>query len=283
MQLRPTIEADLSAAYEVFREAIGELYKRHRLPPPGPPLEVFASMQGHLLRTDDERCHVAVENGRVVAFASAMGRGPAWHLASLFVLPEFQGRGLGRELLDRAWGNGFDWRATLTDAIQPISNGMYARRGLIPTAPILHLVGAANPVSPNELEPGDADPVALATLDQAAYGFDRDVDHAYWSQHAPATLWLRGGEPAGYSYAWPNGRIGPVAAVDEETAGLALTAALARRGSGPAVVVAPGTAAALVQAALAAGLRLHAPPGLLLLSPRTKPPNALALSSYTLL
>ena len=124
MQVRPTHEEDLPAAYEVFRAAIGELYERHRLRPPGPPFEIFRSMQRHLLRTDGDRCHVALDDGRAVGFASAMGRGSGWHLSSLFVLPDFQGRGIGRRLLDLAWGEGYERRSTLTDAIQPISNGM---------------------------------------------------------------------------------------------------------------------------------------------------------------
>ena len=283
MDLRRTRQQDLPAAYDVFRAAIGELYERHRMRPPGPPLEVFVSMQGHLLRTDGKRSHVAVEERRVVGFASSMARGGAWHLASLFILPEFQGQGLGRELLDRAWGDGYAWRTTLTDAIQPISNGMYARRGLIPTAPLLQLAGDADLAEPPGLDPSEPEPAALASLDLAAYGFDRAVDHAYWSEHIAATLWRLDGEPVAYSYSWPNGRIGPLAAANQESAGLALTAALAQQGNGPAIVVAPGTAAPLIEAALAAGLRMQAPPGLLLMSGDAKPPDALAVSSYTLL
>jgi GNAT superfamily N-acetyltransferase len=284
MELRQTTAADLAAGYEVFRASIGELYERHRLRPPGPPLEVFKAMQGHLLQTDGERCHVAVEAGRVVGFASAMVRGAAWHLSSLFVLPDFQRRGLGRELLARVWrGDGVKHRYTLTDAIQPISNGMYARRGLIPTAPILHLVGAPVEVASTELEPDEPDAESLALVDRAAYGFDRAIDHAHWSTYTAGTLWRHGGEPVAYSYAWPQGRIGPLAAVDATTAGHALHAALTRARPPHAVVVAPGTAAQLIEAALAAGLQLQGPPGLLLLSRGTSPPTALALSSYTLL
>lgn len=283
MELRRTRDQDLPAAYDVFRAAIGELYERHRMRPPGPPLEVFISMQEHLLRTDGDRAHVAVEERRLVGFASSMARGGAWHLASLFILPKFQGQGLGRELLDRAWGDGYAWRTTLTDAIQPISNGMYARRGLIPAAPLLQLAGNASVSDLVPLEPSEPEPAAVASLDLAAYGFDRAVDHAYWSQQTAATLWRRDGEPLAYSYAWPSGRIGPLAGTDAESAALALTAALAQRGGAPAIVVAPGTAAPLIEAALAAGLKMQAPPGLLLLSRGAKPPNALAVSSYTLL
>jgi hypothetical protein len=44
----------------------------------------------------------------------------------------------------------------------------------------------------------------------------------------------------------------------------------------------PGSARALVDVALAAGLRLAPVPGLLLLSETVQPPTALALSGYVL-
>ena len=44
----------------------------------------------------------------------------------------------------------------------------------------------------------------------------------------------------------------------------------------------PGSARELVEAALAAGLRITGPPGLLLLSRGVEPPRALAISGYWL-
>lgn len=113
---------------EVFRAAIGDLYRRHNLSPPDPPEHVFAAQQEHLLAHDPERCFVAEENGSIVGFTSAFVRDDSWFLSSLFVRPSLQGRGLGRALLERAWSVEAQRRLTLTDAIQPVSNGLYARR-----------------------------------------------------------------------------------------------------------------------------------------------------------
>lgn len=130
------------------------------------------------------------------------------------------------------------------------------------------------------LTASETTPSALAMLDRAAYGFDRAVDHPYWATQAAPTLWLRADEPVAYSYRWPTGRIGPLAGRDEASAAAALQTELAR--GTDAVVQIPGTSRSLVRAAVAAGLRLDAPPGLLLLSDEVEPPRSLAISSYGL-
>lgn len=283
MEIRRAREDDLAGQYEVFRSAIGDLYRRHSFAPPNPPQEVFVAHQAHLLRHDGERSLVAEEGGRVVAFAAALVREDAWFLASLFVLPAHQSAGLGSRLLDAVWDEGPVRRLTLTDAIQPLSNGLYAQRGLIPATPMLHLGGTVGAVATPALERARPDGRTLAALDKAAYGFDRALDHGHWSRFARATVWLRAGAPIAYAYAWPHGRIGPLAGIDGPAAAEALQAELARLRGRAAEVVAPGSAAELVAAALEAGLRFTRPPGLLLLSHGVLPPRGLAISGYSLL
>ena len=141
MEIRRASEGDLPAEQQVFRAAIGELFRRHAFEPPNPPPVAFEAQHRHLHRHDGERCFVAEEDGRVVGFSAAFARGGTWFLSSLFVLPEAQGRGVGRRLLERSWGDGYRFRLTLADAIQPVSNGLYARCGLLPATPVLHLDG----------------------------------------------------------------------------------------------------------------------------------------------
>lgn len=281
VELRPATAGDLVAEHEVFSAAIGDLFRRHSFTPPSPPIEAFVAQQGHLLETDPERCLVAVEDGEVVSYGAALVREDAWYLASLFVHPQFQGRGIGPALLEGVWGDGFARRSTLTDSIQPISNGLYGRRGLIPTTPVLTLAGSPSADDPG-LTASEPDPAALAELDQSAYGFDRAPDHAYWKRHSAATLWLRGGVAIAYSYSWPQGGIGPVGGRDGGAAALALRAELARAAMDKVTVLVPGTSAALVEVGLAAGLRIAGPPGLLLLGRGVPAPTALAISGYTL-
>jgi GNAT superfamily N-acetyltransferase len=281
VDLRPTAAEDLRALHDVFRAAMGDLYGRHNLAAPGAPREVFVAQQAHVLRHDSQRCWVAEDGGRLVAFVASIVRGDDWFLSSLFVEPTAQGRGVGRALLDRAWGVAAR-RRTLTDAVQPVSNGLYGRRGLIPATPALHLGGIPTTESPTGLETAEPNPEDVGLLDVAAYGFDRAVDHAFWRESAKCTLWVRAGEAVAYSYAFPGGRIRPVAGRSGHDAADALRAELARS-DGERGFVVPGSAREVVAAALHAGLRFIRIPGLLLLSNGVPAPDALVLSGYTLL
>ena len=284
LELCPASELDLRAQYDLFVAAQGKLWHRHGLGWSAAPFEVWRAPHRHLLAADGERSFVALDGERLAGFSAALVRSDTWFLSALFVSPEYQGRGVGRDLLDRSWAGDHRRRITITDSIQPVSTSMYARRGLIPTTPILTLSGAPRCELPDGLEAVPPEPEALATLDRGAYGFDRAADHRFWREQATeAKLWLLAGEPIAYSYVDRQGLIGPLAGRDGAAAALALRAELAHRESEPTEVQLPGTAPSLVETALASGLRLTRPPGLLLLSEGTDPPQALAISGYWLL
>ena len=278
MELRATTVEDLPELQELFLSAIGSVYTPHGFAPPAPPPGAFAAQHRHLLVTDPGGCFVAVRRGRRLGYVTAWQRGNDWFLGSLFVDPAAHGAGVGSRLLDAAWGDGKVRRRTLTDAIQPISNAIYARRGLVPATPLLSLAGA--PIGgESSLAAGSGD--SLAEIDQAAYGFDRTVDHRLWGEIAERTVWLRHGRAVAYSYRFPGGSLGPVAGLDPEAAAAALDGELARAAGAVSVRI-PGSSRALVMRALAAGLRLSPTPGLLLLSDGVPPPTSLAIGSYTL-
>lgn len=255
--------------HTTFLTALGDVFRRHAFEPPGRSLEVFSSLQWHAAETG--LSYVAERDGAIVAYGSSITRGDDWFLCSLFVLPEAQGDGVGPALLEAVWGEA-KRRRTITDAIQPVSNAIYGRRGLIPATPILTFAGVPR-VAPPPLEEADAD---LAAIDAAAYGFDRSVDHAFWSTYSRRSTW---GDA--YSYAAPGGDVGPVGGLTPHAAAAALTAELARAG-GPVQVRLPGSSRELVEVALAAGLRLLPVPGLLLLSRDVPAPTSLAIAGYTL-
>ena len=282
MLLRPATEADFAGQLAVLDAAEGRLRARHAFAWKAPSLDAFAATHRHLLATDPERSWVALDGSRIVAYTAAFTRGERWFLSDLFVAPTHQGAGVGSRLLERAWGDGPAQRMTLTDAIQPVSNALYARRGLVPATPVLELGGVPRGVAGGRLEPAETDAASLAALDVAAYGFDRAVDHAFWAEGATRTLWSRGGEPVAYSYVSPRGRIGPLAGRDGGAAGEALAAELARRGDREASLDVPGSSRELVEFALTAGLRITGPPGLLLVGRGLEPPRSLAISGYWL-
>jgi GNAT superfamily N-acetyltransferase len=269
VDLRPTTADDFPALHGLFVAALRGVFEQHGFDPPGPPFEVLFNQQQHVLETGTSV--VAEAEGRLLGFGAAWQRDEHWFLASLFVDPSAQGRGVGPALLDAVWGAA-SRRRTITDAIQPVSNALYGRHGLIPATPVLTFAG--RPRSDGRgMQPEAAD---VAAIDLAAYGFDRAIDHAYWEGLAKRTTW-----PGAYSYAFPGGAIGPVAGLDPSAAAHALAAEFARA-DGDVRVRIPGSSRALVEVALAAGLRLDPVPGLLLLSETTTPPTSLAIAGYML-
>jgi len=268
VELRPTTDGDLPALHATFVDAISTVFEPRGFDVPSPSLEGFTNMQRHVLTTGIG--YVAEEDGEVVGSGSAFLRGDDWFLACLFVRGRAQGRGLGPMLLDAVWGEAHR-RRTITDAIQPVSNVLYGRRGLVPATPLLTFSGV--PHLHADAEESRAD---VATIDAVAYGFDRTIDHRYWELHARRAEW---GDA--YSYAFPGGDIGPVAGATPAAAARALAAELARSEAAVRVRI-PGSARELVEVALRAGLHLGPVPGLVLLSRGVEPPTALAPSGYML-
>lgn len=268
MELRPTTDDDLPRLHATFVDAIATVFAPRGFDVPSPALDVFSILQRHVLATGVG--YVAEDDVDVVGFASAWTRGDDWFLACLFVRGRAQGRGVGPALLDAVWGDARR-RRTVTDALQPVSNVLYGRRGLTPVTPLLTFTGDSQLDAFAEEAAAD-----LAAIDAVAYGFDRTVDHRYWELHARRTEW---GDA--YSYVFPGGDVGPVAGVTPAAASRALAAELARH-DGPVRVRIPGSARELVEVALRAGLRLGPVPGFVLLSPGVDPPRALAPSGYML-
>jgi GNAT superfamily N-acetyltransferase len=224
---------------------------------------------------------------RVVAFASAVSRERIWYLSMLFVLPELQGAGVGRQLLARVLPDDPDAaRATATDSAQPISNALYASYGIVPRLPLLNLSGLPDRASAFGPLPSGVVPVsfealaagppggdghrrlsaAVDTLDGELLGATHPMDHRFlrsegrrgWLYHGPD------GTPLGYGYAGEAGRLGPVAVRDETLLAPVLghlTAAVAPRGAFATWV--PGAADRAVVALLGAGFRLDRFPVLL--------------------
>ena len=128
--VRPARPEDLATCAVVFRTAINHYTRplgQIDVPEdPGPVVRLWS----HTRSTDPDRFVVAAVRGeddgnqaageRIVAFGSAVVRDGLWFLSMLFVLPEFQGAGVGRQILARILpGDDATYRATATDAASP--------------------------------------------------------------------------------------------------------------------------------------------------------------------
>lgn len=297
ISLRPAVEADLPACTQVWRAALSDYLERLGQPPVMADLEPLRRLLAHLRSTDADRFWVACRTigpdgpspgvvgaggEHIVGFASANVRGGVWFLAMLFVEPAVQARGLGRRLLEHSMrGSRTRILGTATDSAQPISGALYARLGIVPRLPVLHLIGeierpGALPPLPAGIvaEPmpaagggsdGDLEP-ALASIDRTILGYEHPQDHAWLTADGRAGVLFRdgSGEAVGFGYTTASGRVGPVAAIDRGhlAAFVATCVRRARPGAVRSLWV-PGDADEVIRTLLEAGLALEPFPALL--------------------
>ncbi len=269
---------DAPAVHRVWAEATNELNERHgfggqplRLAPPHP---YFA----FAVEKEPEGFWVAEDGDRVIGFAHSWVRGPLWFLAFLFVMPGYQGKGIGRHLLEQAITYGshdrITSRALITFAYNPASISLYMRCGMYPREPLYTMTGRSESVRPLRNQPigpgyervtGEPNRLRdLCRIDDQVLGFAREAHHRYFLSVPGASCYLfgAGADPAGYAYVWSNGRVGPLAVVppahftDVFTIALGLAAS---QGAENVFTVMSGANEQAVAVGLAHGMRIAYP------------------------
>jgi len=282
---RQPLEHELERTYEIFLEASSDLNRQHgraSSPESGTPRLRALAFRRNALRHDPERFWVAEADGLLVGFGAAVQRDRVWHLAALHVVPAFQALGVGSELLRRcleASPPGTLY-TVVSDSVNPVSNAMYAKRGMLPQVALLHLEGPTEPVTRatppasvtfEPFPPGGAHPALLGVIDVAVLGCSRPQDHVLWASVPDlAGFYVRSGASvAGYMYVAGTGALGPCAVLRSEdfapAIGLAIEAARAM-GSATAKVRMSSAARPAIADLLGRGFRYGPAIGLLLTS-----------------
>ncbi len=191
------------------------------------------------------------------------------------------GARLGRLAADAgadAGGSGTGLMGTCVDSIQPISTGLYAGYGIVPRVPLFTAIGRPRdgslPALPRdvlatgfEALPGTF-PLAdtLAAVDRGTLGFARPQDHRFWAREGRRGVLFRrsgAGDPVGYGYVQPSGRLGPVALLDDTLYPSVLGTLIARESPpGPYLALVPGVNHRAMVALLHAGFRFEGFPGI---------------------
>ncbi|MEW5977444.1 MAG: GNAT family N-acetyltransferase [Acidobacteriota bacterium] len=271
VEYRLAVEADLEETYRIMLRANEDLNRRlgrrveieqHSLP------SRAMAVRRNGLRYDSDRFWVAEFNGSVAAFGLAIRRRSFWYLAALHVLPEYQSRGVGRELFRRCLGDPASLPRlllTISESVNLVSTGLYARFGLFPDSAIVHLEGTARSLGRGGvmLRPVDTKAVqsCLDDMDRLVLGEIRPEDHECWSSVPGLVPYLvhEGDRVVGYIYVDRAGALGPAAVERPDLLCPTLSAALEALGTEGAATVRiriPGTARDSLAALLAAGFGL---------------------------
>lgn len=169
MELRPVRRQDVGACLDVFYAAVEELNDRLGQPqiPRNP--DALGRVFEHLAATDPERSWLADDAGRAVAFGMAHQRDDHWYLGFLFVLPEWQSRGVGRSVLEKCLppseARPNTRLSVAVQAAQPVSTALYAQYGMVPRTPLYVLTGDLTP----GMLPDPGSGLAAAGVDAVAF------------------------------------------------------------------------------------------------------------------
>ena len=264
---------DHETTYDIVTQAMTDLrVRRHNLPfPRAPeiqPRDLAFRQYAHEFH--GESYWMAEDATRMVGFAIATRNDGRWHLGALHVIPEYQGQGIGRRLLDLTLSSAepSDSLCVLTDSIQPVSTALYIRAGMLPWVPVLTWEGPI--VGPVPDLPRDAsfhvgaDPEELDPVDRKVIYMLRRREHRFWMSQRGLQCGILSvdGRPAGYVYVSEDGQIGPAAATAEPLMRTLLLWAISRsieQGADHLYLMIPGQCPSVQEVVLA--LRLTIRPG----------------------
>ncbi len=273
---RPAAEHDIQAVSDVYWASILDVYKRHGFDAqhdslPVNPFYAFA------LQEEPQGFFVAVDGGKVVGATISWVRESFWFLSHLFVLPDFQGKGIGHSLLERTMNYcrtaNCAHRAVITMAFNPVSVSLYLKNGLYPVEDIylMHLGTQREMPSPGKhrgnlqgaIHLSERQQEDLAVIDREVLGTSRERHHRFFLTDRIATGYLirYRNRPAAYVYLWPDGRIGPLAALKDVPYKELLKLIVRHAGEGhPSLaLMVPGSNRAALETAFSLGFTVRMP------------------------
>jgi GNAT superfamily N-acetyltransferase len=231
VRYRPGTPADSRSAYDIFVPAIEDLGRRTGGTAdstaelgPARAWERRKSLFDHLAATGERWWFAEDEaTGQAVGYARSIVRDGVRELTEFFVLPEAQGAGVGRGLLERVFPADGARHRSIVATLDPRAIARYARTGLAGRLPMIFVEAAPRAVSiPSDLvrepiDPGSPPFDELGRLDRALLGFRRDEDHAWLAAERPGWLYRRTGQAVAYGYGPSEpGWSGPYAAFDAD-------------------------------------------------------------------
>ncbi|HJP88154.1 MAG TPA: GNAT family N-acetyltransferase [Candidatus Limnocylindrales bacterium] len=235
VRIRPAVEADMFAAFTVFRRSLSPmLFRLGSVPSPEITDAELAESWGprkawieHLWKTAAENW-VAVSGtggsggvpGEVVGWAMSVQRGPLLELTHFFVLPGSQSRGVGRALLDRAFPIGRGPHRAIIATQDPRATSRYLRQGVRFISTIGEFEKAPTRIEPSTdlvFDTLDRSPNSVALVEsvqEQLIGHRREVDIDFLLSRQPAWVARRSGVPVAFAFGHSNEICGPIGVLD---------------------------------------------------------------------
>ena len=258
----------------LFLKSAADLSRRQGGSPPRLRVRDMVPGLAHLQKTDPRGFHVAVRDGRVIAFASTIRRGRTHFLSMFWALPSIQSKGVGRRLLTRAFEKPRPPKSAVRcvyASLDQRAQALYLKFGMRPRGMFYLLIGppkrSARPRRVVELaQVGEPEKVTremlaiAARYDRRFRAARRDADIQFLMR-LPGARFFRvqvRGRQRGYCILNEKGRVGPACVTDASySAGLAWAIKEKARemGAERIVIVAPGVNAGALEVYFRAGLR----------------------------
>jgi GNAT superfamily N-acetyltransferase len=221
LRYRRATPLDSRACHDLMWTSVVDLGARHGSPLQGTADEWWGSGESlhHLLARLAAEWWVAEEtdSGRLIGFARTLERDGLLELTEFFVLPDVQGKGIGRALLELAFPAGRGAVRSIVATSDVRAQARYYAAGMVARFPIYTLAAR-----PSDAEPaGDLAAVPIddaqtfhdqRAIERQALGHRRSDEELGWLvEHRRAHLYKRDGEAIGFSFVGSDG-VGPVAA-----------------------------------------------------------------------
>jgi GNAT superfamily N-acetyltransferase len=272
-QARPD---DMMGCARVFVRSATDLSRRQGTATPTLRARDMVPSLAHIQSTDPRGFHVAVQGGRIIAFASTILRGKTHFLSMFWTLPSLQSKGVGRRLLTRA----FEGPKPAKSAVRCVyasldsrAQALYVKFGMLPRGMFFVLKGppkrSPRPERSVELVPiGEVGKTSREMLAVAAR-FDRTFRAARRDRDIRFVMSLPGARfflvrarrsTLGYAVITEKGRVGPAGVADPRySAGLAWAIKEKAReiGAENIALVVPGVNAGALGVFFEAGLKIE--------------------------
>jgi GNAT superfamily N-acetyltransferase len=222
---------DVSGISSAFVESGDDLYRKRGFfqaaTPSVPANPVFA----YQIKMTPQAFWVAQEDRKIIGFSASFIRGPLWYFSWLFITPSYQGRGVGRALLEKmldSWnGVKITNRATMTFAFNPSSQFLYMKYRMYPREPVYYVETTGkrileNPLQSDQTEDLNFEEMSLKEscgivrqLDESVLGFSMEWNHDFcFETKNKCYIFKKKNDDrtvVGYVYVSPSGKVGPLA------------------------------------------------------------------------